>query len=248
MEDSKLANMKRFLATANALLSSMETSLRLDPTDVWRYGGYKQYIRKYNQLVRAIAQVEPIDTIIDLYDEEKTPGAASTIACQQKELFESVHANLSVLRAWLEEHAGVRDQAVDNLKNFLQASLRSALHHPPENEATVQDALETLLIGRGLLKGQDYDRETGRVKVSVKECIPDFIFPRLGLALEVKLCKDQPRAKQIVDEINADIAAYSKQYRSLLFVVYDLGIIRDEGEFRRDLERAASATVILVKH
>ena len=50
-----------------------------------------------------------------------------------------------------------------------------------------------------------------------------------------------------MDEINADIAAYSKAYRSLLFLVYDLGFIRDEIEFRKDLERTTNVSVIIVK-
>jgi hypothetical protein len=94
----------------------------------------------------------------------------------------------------------------------------------------------------------DYDRETGRVKVSIKEFVPDFIFQRLGLALEVKLSKDATKSRTIVDEINADIQAYGKKYAYVLFVVYDLGSIRDEQEFKRDLELLDSVTVIVVKH
>ena len=78
----------------------------------------------------------------------------------------------------------------------------------------------------------------GRVKISVKEAIPDFVFLKLGLALEIKFVPRAARVKEIVDEINADVVAYSKAYRSLLFVVYDTGFIRDEVEFRRDLESA----------
>lgn len=114
--------------------------------------------------------------------------------------------------------------------------------------AALDDAVEGLLIGRGLQKGEDYDREVGRVKVSAKEAIPDFILMKLGLALELKLISRADRVKEAVDEINADIAAYSKEYRSLLFVVYDLGFIRDELEFRQDLERTANVSVIIVKH
>lgn len=90
----------------------------------------------------------------------------------------------------------------------------------------MQDAVEQLLIGRGLFKGEDYDREVGRVKMSVKELVPDFIFLKLNLALEVKLVNSEARVKQLVDEINADIAAYSKRYRNLFFLVYDTGYIR----------------------
>jgi len=53
--------------------------------------------------------------------------------------------------------------------------------------------------------------------------------------------------KEAVDGINADIAAYFKQYRSLLFIVYDLGHIRGELEFREDLERSGNVSVIVVK-
>lgn len=104
------------------------------------------------------------------------------------------------------------------------------------------------MIGRGLLKGQDYDREVGRVKMSVKELVPAFILLRLSLALEVKLVNSQARVKDVVDEINADIAAYSKQYRNLFFLVYDTGHVRDESEFRHDLEQTRNVSVLIVKH
>jgi uncharacterized membrane protein len=97
-------------------------------------------------------------------------------------------------------------------------------------------------------RGSDYDRETGRVKVSIKEVVPDFILPKLGLALEVKLTKHEQRAKEVVDEINADIRAYSQRYQAILFLVYDLGTIRDETEFRQGLEQVGSVEVLVVKH
>jgi hypothetical protein len=99
------------------------------------------------------------------------------------------------------------------------------------------------------MKGLDYDREVGRVKVSAKEVVPDFVFPKLDLALEVKLLNSSSRLKEAIDEINADVAAYSKRYRRLMFVVYDLGNVRDATEFRRDLERDdGRILVIIVKH
>ena len=67
-----------------------------------------------------------------------------------------------------------------------------------------------MLIGRGFTKGIDYDREVGRVKVSIKEVVPDFILPKLSFAIEVKLAKTDSKAKAIVDEINADIQATKK--------------------------------------
>jgi hypothetical protein len=248
MDRQQQEQLKEFLRYANALLDSMNTSIHSDSENIWKYAGYKSYIRKYNQLVQAISQIIQIDAVVDFYDLEKIPGNADTVVFQQKELFESAHANLSILKAYLENKLNLKADEVANLKNFLQANLRKAIFQTPEKEISIQDAVEQLLIGRGLTKGINYDRETGRVKVSVKEVVPDFIFPRLGLALEVKLSKDKEKSKAIVDEINADIRAYSEKYSVLLFVVYDLGSIRDEAEFKQGLETADSVSVIVVKH
>jgi hypothetical protein len=86
------------------------------------------------------------------------------------------------------------------------------------------------------------------VKVSIKEVVPDFVLPKLSLAIEVKLAKTDTKAKAIVDEINTDIQAYGRSYAHVLFVVYDLGTIRDTVEFSRDLESVDGVEVIVVKH
>ena len=50
----------------------------------------------------------------------------------------------------------------------------------------VAHAIESLMVGRGMAKGIDYDRETGPVKTSGKESVPDFIFPNLKLCLAAR--------------------------------------------------------------
>mgnify|MGYP000349833044 FL=1 len=103
------------------------------------------------------------------------------------------------------------------------------------------------MLGRGLNKGTDYDRETGKFEFSGKEYIPDFIIPKLRLCIEVKLLREGRKSK-IIEEISADITAYGKQYERQLFVVYDLGFIQNEEEFRRDIENAGNVKVIIIKH
>jgi hypothetical protein len=241
--------LREYLRWTEALQRSMELALRgEDPANVWKYGGYKQFARKYNQIVTAVAREMPLPGILDLYDLDKIPGGAKTLAYQQKEIFEGVHANVSLLKSILENRLGVIEDETVALRDFFQARLRSAVLRIPESEREVQDAVEQLLIGRGLQKGQDYDREVGRVKVSAKESVPDFIVPPLSLALELKLIKSAARVREVVDEINADIVAYSKGYRSLMFIVYDLGYVRDEAEFKRDLEAPGNVSVVIVKH
>ena len=102
-------------------------------------------------------------------------------------------------------------------------------------------------MGRGLNKGIDYDRETGKFEFSGKEYIPDFIIPKLKLCIEVKLLRESRKSK-VIEEISADITAYSKQYQRQLFIVYDLGYIQNEEEFKRDIENAGDIKVIVVKH
>ena len=142
----------------------------------------------------------------------------------------------------------LKEDRILSLINFFQTNLRKAIFLPPEREVDVQNVVEQLLIGRGLEKGIGYDRETGRVKVSIKEVVPDFTLAKFGLAIEVKLSKDRSRSKILVDEINSDIMAYCKQYPSILFIVYDMGSIRDEVEFKHDLEASEGVSVIIVKH
>ena len=118
----------------------------------------------------------------------------------------------------------------------------------PFTEVQIQNAIEQLFIGKGLVKGIDYGRETGRVQVSIKEVVPDFILYKLNLAIEVKLSKSRTKSKTIVDEINADILAYGKQYRNILFVIYDLESIRDEDEYKKDLDNGNNVRLVIIKH
>ena len=241
--------LRNYLRWTDALQRSMEVAINSEaPTNVWKYGGYKQFARKYNHILTEINSNVALPPILDYYDLDKIPGGGDTIAYQQKEIFEGVHANVSLLKSFLEGEIGVVADEMIALRDFFQARLRSAVFTQPENEREVQNIIEQMLIGRGMIKGQDYDREVGRVKVSSKEVIPDFIFPRMSLALEVKIIKTAARVRETVDEINADITAYSKAYRNLMFVVYDLGFIRDEMEFRQDLEDPMNSMVVVVKH
>jgi hypothetical protein len=80
-----------------------------------------------------------------------------------------------------------------------------------------------------------------------KRYIPDFAFDRIGLAVEVKLCKDRDREKAIIDEINADILGYGVGYDRCLFVIYDLGFIRDVAKFSGDIEANPNVHVLIIK-
>lgn len=231
MDTTERNQLREALLTVTALKTSMEHALQSDPNAVWRHAAYRDYMRKYNHVTNHLRTFTTITVPIDLYDLDKVRSWGDTAMPDQKRLFESVHANLAILEAWLIARVDLPAEKAESLKNFFEANLRRAIFEVPTQEKEVQNAVEQLLIGRGFTKGIDYDREVGRVKVSIKEVVPDFILSKLSFAIEVKLAKTDSKARAIVDEINADIQAYGRAYSHLLFIVYDLGTIRDVLEF-----------------
>ncbi len=54
--------------------------------------------------------------------------------------------------------------------------------------------------------------------------------------------------EEIIAEINDDILAYRTKYGNLLFVVYDLGFIRDVDLFAAHFEESQGVMVRVIKH
>lgn len=130
------------------------------------------------------------------------------------------------------------------LINLAEHSLRKIIRTKPECERELQDAFESLLIGADV----PYKRETETVEYSSKTYTPDFTVPKINLAIELKLCGKQAREKEIIAEMNDDILAYGTKFGNLLFVVYDLGFVRDVDRFTGAFERNQNVVVLVVKH
>jgi hypothetical protein len=182
--------------------------------------------------------------MLDVFNLGSIRGSGEYTWVTQKEFFDAAYSNAALLKSLLEGAIGYAEDETHNLRDFIQANLRRAVFATPEKELEVQNGIEALIVGRGMAKGTDYDRETGRVKTSGKESVPDFIFPNLKLCAEVKLSKSADKLRSIVDEINADIRTYGTLYERQLYVVYDLGTIRDEAGFKRGLEDAPGVSVM----
>lgn len=243
--------LKQLLSNTSALLEAMRystTTATGDFANVGTYVSYKTFLRKYNDMAEQAAPLLPSETILGRFNIDKVRGSGDTTWPRQKEYFDMAYSNTALLKSLLEGAIGYAEDEAHNLKDFIKANLRRGVFAVPDKEMEIQNAIETLIVGRGMAKGTDYDRETGRVKTSGKESVPDFIFPRLKLCLEVKLSKAADKLKAIVDEINADIRAYGTQYERQMYIVYDLGMIRDEAEFKRNLEDVPGVSVLIVKH
>jgi hypothetical protein len=179
--------------------------------NVGKYSSFRTFMRKYNLIATEAAPLLGNARLLDLFNLEQINSSGNYTWPKQKELFDHVLANVAMLRSLLENSIGFAEDETQNLKDFVQANLRRAVFNVPERESEIQNSIESLIVGRGMAKGIDYDRETGRVKTSGKESIPDFIFPNLRLCLEVKLAKSRENLRSIVDEVNADVRCYGIQ-------------------------------------
>ena len=134
---------------------------------------------------------------------------------------------------------------VSQVATDIQTSLRRLIRNRPAKEKEVQDHLEDLLA----LKEYEFDREQITIPYSTKSYRPDFTSDSLSIAIDVKLCNSTEDEKKIIDEINADIPAYKQRYQYLLFVVYDLAVIRRLKDYVSGIERNnPNVTVIVIKH
>lgn len=240
---------KLLISQAKTLEKNVNRSLNDAGTEAHsRYVNFKAYAEMFNSIARETEKVlELPKNSFAVFLTSEMRSYMDTLWGTQKQVMESVALQVGILLTYLESATDFVEDEFDNFANFIRSKLRASIFTTPTKEFEVQNAIEALLIGRNMTKGIEYDRETGKIEFSGKEYIPDFILPKMNLCVEVKLLRPGKKSS-IIDEINADITAYSTKYERLLFVVYDLGVIRDEAEFRRDIENAGSnIKVIIVK-
>jgi len=185
--------LKQLLSNTNALLEAMRYSASTatgSSANVGNYSSYKMFMRKYNDLAKKASSHLPDVTILDQFDLNKVRESGDTTWPQQKEHFDIAYSNVALLKSLLEGAIGYAEDQTQRLRDFIQVNLRKSVFGVPQKEVEIQNGLESLFVGRGMTKGLDYDRETGRVKTSGKESVPDFVIPRLKLCIEVKIVTD----------------------------------------------------------
>lgn len=210
-----------------------------------RYGGYPAYVNEYNRLIQLVVQEfgEEAKSLFQPINLGRHIYPPSAIGTMWRTYLELAAVRLNALEAYLRSKIGVTDERLQSVLDLINANLRAAIFQTPEQEKEVQNALEVIFRARGL----EFGRETVTIKYSSKKFIPDFTFETFDLALEVKLCKAASKEKSLIDEINADIPAYQTRYRFAVFVVYDLGFIRNVSEFKSGIEGNPDVHVLVVK-
>lgn len=213
-------------------------------TFLYAYSGYPAYVRQYNHIF--------LPQIIELYGDEAKqllppifpdPPVLDGHRMAYRNRLETAAVELNAAVAYLKNKLNITDQQIEALLDLIQVNLRPAIFEDPKNEKEIQNILETIFRARGY----DFERERDTVPYSGKFYVPDFTFEALDLALEAKLCNRPERVKELVDEINADIVGYQKRYKLAIFVIYDLGFIRDEQTFRSGIESNLNVYVKIIK-
>jgi hypothetical protein len=133
---------------------------------------------------------------------------------------------------------------ITKLIGLAQHRLRKQMKARPDREEQVQDAYQALLDGAEI----PYLREQERTVYSTKTYVPDFTFPRIHAAVEIKLVTKKEDEKRVIGEINDDILAYKAKYPNMIFVVYDVAVIRDIEGFSASFETSPNVVVEVVKH
>lgn len=94
-------------------------------------------------------------------------------------------------------------------------------------------------------------REKETVSFSGKSYRPDFTHEKLNIAIDVKFVDKPNKKKSIIDEMAADIKPYSKKWKFILFLIYDLGgNIRNIDGYVKDFIQNGDITIrcIIIKH
>jgi hypothetical protein len=186
--------------------------------------------------------------VADINRNARPTSPESALWPTHKQIFDTIFAQVMILSSVLTTYDTGTSASISSIEDLLAVNLRKAIYAKPSREVEIQNAIETLLIGRGYQKGLHYDRETGRVMFSTREFIPDFVFKAISTVLEVKLIKEGESPNKVVEEMCADIPAYRSAYGNVLFCVYDLGAIRDIAGFQSDFNAEASVRICVVKH
>jgi len=96
---------------------------------------------------------------------------------------------------------------------------------------------------------KEFTREKENLVYSPKHISQTFTFKRINTVVEAKLCDAPNREKEIIAEINDDILAYKTKYSNLIFVIYDIGSIRDQELFKGSIEQAHEHVIVrIIKH
>lgn len=240
-------SLKILIKQVRNLIDVMESIDSNPNASQYKYSVCNNMVRRYQDFAEESVKYAKLSALFASYDVSKLKNVFDMTGIEQQSIFYDVLISAKMLLSTLITSDDFIEDENDNFYNDIKSKFRGLFFEIPENEKEVQDNFERLLHSQNYSKGIDYDRESGKMKFSGREYIPDFIIPKLKLCIEIKLVKKGNKSK-IIEQINADITAYSKEYENILFLIYDVGGIRDEEEFKKDIENINNTRVLIIKN
>lgn len=130
----------------------------------------------------------------------------------------------------------------DDVSKIVNKNLSNFLPKKPKNEKTVRDAIVALL------KKENFNPyvEQQTVAFSQTSFRPDITLELYGIAIEVKYCRGKRDLRRVINEILSDIISYRKNFKDILFLVYDALKIIDRDGFVEDIEKNSRGVKVLV--
>lgn len=205
----------------------------------------------YLQLV-ALTEMIPLGTLCEIVKSEYHAAKNSKHGYYQSEMGEDEPYSICLSKIRCLKHSiqslFYRDDStiitkdlVDILRGIEYVITKQNIYqHPPRNEADVHMRIE------GILKPMFPDLETKpKLTKPIKGFEPDTGLPSLSTLIEYKFVSSDKEVKLIVDQILADTRGYtSKQYKNIIFIVYETTRFRREKEWNSLLsETGVSNTV-----
>jgi hypothetical protein len=140
--------------------------------------------------------------------------------------------------------ADLKSTPIVDIITLIKNNLRKSFDKVPIDEDEVQKHIRTILD----VAKANYSKEKESFEYSSKFYTPDFVMKELETTIEAKFCNSKDDESKIIGEINDDILAYKTRYKILIFIIYDVGIIRDEDRFKKNLRDISGVYIEIIKH
>lgn len=126
-----------------------------------RYVNFKLYAQMYNKIACESEKILGLpQNSFSAFRTNDMKDYMDTLWGTQKQVMEAVALQVGMLLTYLESATDFVEDEFESLSNFIRSKLRASIFSVPSKEIEVQNTIESLLIGRDMAKGIDYDRET----------------------------------------------------------------------------------------
>ena len=123
-------------------------------------------------------------------------------------------------------------------KDYLDANDIDTVYSASVEKQATGDLMKVLSLSEHKL------RKVIRTKPEREKEIQDQ-FENLLIGADIEFEREE---KTFIQQINDDILAYKTKFNNLLFIIYDLGVIRDVDTFKQSFEETENVIVHVIKH